>query len=150
MPAREPHIAQLLGAVVAVMEADLHRRLADAGFADLRPSHFTVFRHLEPGGSRLTELAERARVTKQSLGELVDDLQRRGYLERQPDPSDGRVKVIRLTARGQRSRAAAAEAFRQIEEEWGRRVGERRVAALRVTLAGIAGTDPTAGDDSGR
>ena len=140
----EPHIAQLLGAVVRVMEAELHRRLRAAGYADVRPSHFAVFRHLPPEGSRLTELAEHAQMTKQSAGELVSYLEDRGYLERLPDQRDGRVRIIKLTARGDRSRAAASEAFRQIEAGWGHGVGTRRVAELRATLAEIAALTPSA------
>ncbi|HLL85770.1 MAG TPA: MarR family transcriptional regulator [Thermoleophilaceae bacterium] len=138
MRSPELHIAQLLGAVVRTMETELYGRLDAAGFDDVRPSHSAVFRHIDPDGSRLTDLAERAQMTKQSLGELVSDLEDRGYLERRRHPSDGRVKIIRLTARGKRSRAAAFRAFREIEAGWGERVGKRRVADLRATLADIA------------
>lgn len=138
----EPHIAKLLGAVVRVMEAELNRRLSAAGYADVRPSHYAVFRHLTPEGTRLTELAERAQMTRQSAGELVSYLEGRGYLERLPDPSDGRVKIIKLTARGEGSRAAAFEAFRAIEATWAERVGENRVAELRSTLSAIAAHEP--------
>lgn len=139
----EPHVGQLLGAVVRVMEAELHRRMRAAGYADVRPSHFAVFRHLPPAGSRLTELAERAQMTKQSAGELVSYLEDRGYLERLPDPLDGRVRIIKLTAQGERSRAAASEAFRQIQAGWAREVGARRVAELRETLAEIVARTPS-------
>src|SRR5260370_14773669 len=74
--------------------------LAAAGFDDLRPAHTAVFQHIEAGGSRLTDLAERAQITKQSMGYLVDDLEQRGYLERRPDPSDRRAAPLSLTDRG--------------------------------------------------
>lgn len=144
-----PHVAQLLGAVVRAMETDLHRRLRAAGFADVRPAHFAVFRHMTPEGSRLTELAGRAQMTKQSVGELVSYLEDRGYLERLPDPSDGRVKIIKLTARGEASRAAASEAFRAIEADWSRHVGAKRIVELRATLAEIAALK-SPGTQSGR
>jgi DNA-binding MarR family transcriptional regulator len=133
-----PHIAQLLGAVVRMMESELHRRLEAAGYADVRPAHFAVFRDLDPAGLRLTELAARARMTKQSAGELVSHLEARGYLERVPDPGDRRVKIIRLIPRGERARATAFAAFRAIEADWGERVGVQRVAELRATLAELA------------
>jgi len=145
MAVPEPNIARLLGAVVDVMEAELHRRLEAAGFADIRPSHFAVFRHIDSEGSRLTDLAARAQMTKQSIGELVTALEERGYLERRPDPDDGRVKLITLTRRGQESRATAFRAFREIEAHWGERLGRRRVDELRATLAGIAGLEPAPG-----
>ncbi|HEV2087318.1 MAG TPA: MarR family winged helix-turn-helix transcriptional regulator [Cryptosporangiaceae bacterium] len=136
-----PHIGQLLGAVVRDMETALQRSLSAAGHTDLRPAHFNVFRHLEPAGSRLTDLAERAGMTKQSIGELVRYLEEQGYVERLPDPGDGRASIIRLTARGERSREAAFEAFRRLEATWGERVGTARVAELRETLAAIVGPD---------
>src|SRR3954449_9872138 len=61
--------------------------LAQAGFDDLRPAHTAVFQHISADGSRLTELADRAQITKQSMGYLVDHLEERGYVERRPDPS---------------------------------------------------------------
>lgn len=139
---QKPHIGLLLGEVVRSMEADLQRHLLEAGHADVRPSHFAVFRHMRPGGLPLTELADRAQLTKQSVGELVTYLESRGYLRRDPDPRDGRVRIIKLTARGERSRVAAFEAFATIEAAWAERVGSRRVADLRTTLALIAELDP--------
>jgi len=143
---RKPHIGQLLGEVVRAMEADLQRHLREAGHADVRPSHFAVFRHMRPEGLPLTELAERAQLTKQSVGELVTYLEGRGYLEREPDPNDGRVRIIKLTARGEGSRAGAYEAFAKIEAAWAERVGPRRIADLRTTLARIAELDLPATD----
>jgi hypothetical protein len=63
-----------------------HEGMVAAGFEDVRPAHYAVLRHLRPEGSRVTELAEEARMTKQSMGELVVYLERRGYVERLPDP----------------------------------------------------------------
>ena len=64
-----------------------------------------MFGNIEPDGSRLTDLAERAHMTKQSVGEVTTELERRGYLERVPDPGDGRAKIIRLTERGRDAQA---------------------------------------------
>src|SRR3712207_4666682 len=79
---------------------ELHGRLAAAGHGDIREGHGCVFGFIEPEGSRLTSLAERSGLTKQAVGEAVDDLQRLGYVERVPDPSDGRAKLVRLTEKG--------------------------------------------------
>jgi DNA-binding MarR family transcriptional regulator len=138
----EQHIGQLLGEVIRCMEADLQGYLRDAGHADVRPSHFAFFRHMRPEGLRLTELAERAHVTKQSVGELVTYLEARGNLERLPDARDGRVRIIRLTAQGEQSRTAAFQAIREIEATCARGVGARRVDELRRTLARIAEFGP--------
>jgi DNA-binding MarR family transcriptional regulator len=108
--------------------------LADAGFDDIRPAHTVVFQHIEAGGSRLTDLAERAQITKQSMGYLVDHLEQRGYLERRPDPSDRRAALISLTDRGWEQVRAALRIIAAIEEEWTGKLGRLRMHQLRELL----------------
>src|SRR5690242_18594724 len=95
----------LLGALLripyqAMMSDVVAPGLAAAGYGDVRPRHLpltqTLSRH--PTGLRATELAARARITKQSMGTLIDELERGGYVERAPDPADGRARLIRLTS----------------------------------------------------
>ncbi len=118
---------------------DLERRLADTPYNDIRISHGCVFGNIDPEGTRLTELAERARMTKQSVGEVTSDLEQRGYVERVPDPSDGRAKIIRLTERGRAAQALGIGLIDELEEEWAERFGAERVAALREALEAITG-----------
>lgn len=108
--------------------------LAQAGFDDIRPAHTAVFQHIEAGGSRLTELAERAQMTKQSMGYLVDYLEQRGYLERRRDPSDRRAALICLTDRGWAQVRAALETIAELEEQWARALGKQRMRQLRELL----------------
>jgi DNA-binding MarR family transcriptional regulator len=108
--------------------------LADAGFDDIRPAHTVVFQHIEAGGSRLTDLAERAQITKQSMGYLVDYLEQRGYLERRPDPNDRRAALISLTDRGWEQVRAALRIIAAIEEEWTGKLGRLRMQQLRELL----------------
>ena len=75
-------------------------RLSAEGFDDLRPAYSPVFQHMERRGTRIGVLAERARMTNQSMGYLVDALERRGYVERRPDPADRRAAVVVITDRG--------------------------------------------------
>jgi DNA-binding MarR family transcriptional regulator len=96
-----------------------------------------VFGTIDPEGSRLTELARRARMTKQSVGEVTTDLEQRGYVERVPDPSDGRAKIIRLTDRGHDAQTLGQDLIDEIEREWAERFGAERVAALREALEAI-------------
>src|SRR3954447_25540164 len=98
---REIPLPGLLQLTHDVYERELYPRLSAAGFVDLRPGHGCVFGTITPEGARLTELAERANLTKQAVGEVVSELERAVYVERVPDPSDGRAKIIRLTERGQ-------------------------------------------------
>jgi len=108
--------------------------LAEAGFDDVRPAHTAVFQHIEGDRSRLTDLAERAQITKQSMGYLVDYLEERGYLERRPDPTDRRVALICLTERGWEEVQAALKIIDGIEQDWDRRLGRRNMQLLRELL----------------
>ena len=125
-------------------------KLAAVGLGDLRPGHGCVFGNIDPeGGTRLTELAERANMTKQSVGEFASDLEQLGYLERVPDPNDGRAKIIRLTDQGRRAYWIGRQLIDELEHEWGERYGEERIAALRgglevVTAEGLGGVLPIA------
>ena len=116
----------------------MHQRLAAAGYGDIRPHHGAVFGHLDPGGMRLTELAERAQTTKQLMSYLVDSLEERGYVERVPDPSDRRAKLVRFTARGLEAARAGSAIIYGIEEEWAHRVGEQHMRHLRSLLEHLA------------
>src|SRR5947209_13482354 len=86
--AERPNIGILLRDPVQEIVRRVGSGLAASGFDDLRPAHTAVFQHIAGGGSRLTDLAERAQITKQSMGYLVDYLEDRGYLERRADPTD--------------------------------------------------------------
>jgi DNA-binding MarR family transcriptional regulator len=125
-------------------------KLAAVGLGDLRPGHGCVFGNIDPeGGSRLTELAERANMTKQSVGEFASDLEQLGYVERVPDLNDGRAKIIRLTDQGRRAYWIGRQLIDELEREWGERYGNERIAALRkglevVTAEGLGGVRPVA------
>ena len=117
------------------LEGTLHEGLREAGYGDVRPAHYAVFRYLEPEGSRVTELAEAAGMTKQSMGELVGHLERCGYVERRTDPRDGRAKIVVPTEKGRRGIEAAAERIAEIEAELAGRMGNERLEALAGSLA---------------
>lgn len=136
---RPPLMIRLLSVAFDDFCEDLERRLADTPYNDIRISHGCVFGNIDPEGTRLTELAERARMTKQSVGEVTSDLEQRGYVERVPDPSDGRAKIIRLTERGRAAQALGIGLIDELEQEWGERFGAERVAALREALETITG-----------
>ena len=135
----EPRIAliRLLDAGFDAFSEELARRLAQTPYNDIRVAHGCVFGNIDPDGTRLTDLAERAHMTKQTVGEVATELERRGYLERAPDPSDGRAKIIRLTERGREAQALGREIIEEIEQEWAERFGAERVAALRDALEAI-------------
>lgn len=118
--------------------AEFHARLKEAGHTTIRQGHGCVFRFIHEGGSRLTELAESSGLSKQAVGEVVDDLENLGYVERAQDPHDGRAKVIRLTAQGAEAHRTALGIFAEIERDFAERYGAERVAMLRELLEEIA------------
>ncbi|HEU4977014.1 MAG TPA: MarR family transcriptional regulator [Baekduia sp.] len=117
----------------------LNAAVADQGFGDARPALSAVFQHVRDDGSRVTELAERAQLTKQTVVYLVNELERLGYVERIADPHDGRAKLVRPTARGHAAVAEARRAAAEIEREWSALLGEEKMAALRGLLAELHG-----------
>ena len=147
LPGSSGHDVPNFGILLRIPYQQVVRRvtaaLSGAGFDDLRPAHTAVFQHIEADGSRLTDLAERAQITKQSMGYLVDHLEQRGYLERRPDPSDRRASLICLTERGWAQIRAALTSIAGLEEEWARALGEDRMQQLRelLTELGRATTD---------
>jgi DNA-binding MarR family transcriptional regulator len=133
-----PPMIRLLDAAFDAFRAELEQRVAETPYSDIRITHGCVFGNIEPDGSRLTELAERAHMTKQSVGEVATELEQRGYLERVPDPNDGRAKIIRLTPRGREAQALGRRLIDEIEQDWAERFGADRVAALRDALEAVA------------
>jgi DNA-binding MarR family transcriptional regulator len=141
---RQPPLIALLSELRGALADELHSRLPEMGFADIRPAHGCVFGNIDEAGARLTELADRSGLTKQSVGEVVADLERLGFVERVPDPRDGRAKIIRLTTHGAEALAAAQEIFADIERRFAEEIGERRLAEFRQTLARLSRPAQTA------
>jgi DNA-binding MarR family transcriptional regulator len=135
-------LARLLVLASRQLADDLQDRLDAAGFRDLRLAHHQVLANLPPGGLRLTALAERARMTKQAMAELVADLVELGYLACTPDPDDRRAKRIELSARGRRSVAATVAASAAMEQELAQRITPKHVRQLRRALLGTLEEHP--------
>ena len=112
----------------------------DAGFDDVRRAHGAVFEAIDPNGSRVTDMAERVRMTKQAMGQLVDHLEAGGYLVRRADPQDGRAKLVVLTDKGRRVAKTAISATDKLERRWERHLGPRRAREFRKSLEEIVAT----------
>jgi DNA-binding MarR family transcriptional regulator len=128
------NLAILLREPFRIGSERLHERLAESGHPEIRPPHGNVFQFLDDSGTRVSVLAQRAQVTKQSMAELVAHLERHGYVERIPDPDDGRAKLVRATARGSEVYAIARQFVAEIEQQWTERLGERKMRQLRELL----------------
>jgi len=113
-------------------------RLAERGFADLRPAHGTIAQHIADGGSRVTELAKLAQVSKPTVVYLVDDLERLGYVERRDDPSDGRAKLVVLTEKGQAAAAQGIAAVSDLEARWVTCLGDDTARVVREALVTLS------------
>jgi DNA-binding MarR family transcriptional regulator len=112
----------------------LHQRFAERGHPDIRPPHGNVMQFLDDEGTRVSVLSERAQMTKQSMAELVAHLERLGYVERVPDPADGRAKLVRATKQGRQLYAIAREVVAEIEADWTKRLGKAKMRQLRELL----------------
>ena len=127
-----------IGVLLQQLSRDFERRarntLRGRGHTRLQPSHQVVFASLGRTGTRLTDLAQRAGMTKQAMGQIVDDLERLGYVERTPDPADGRAKIVRFTAAGLDFVCDAAEVLDGIWREYAALLGERELDQLQSTL----------------
>ena len=101
-----------------LMVDELVDRLHAAGYIDITASHQAVFENIDRDGTRLTVLAQRSGITHQSMGEIVHALERGGYVTRRPDPTDGRARMVVLTAKGRRLVRQAVLEIGQIEARW--------------------------------
>jgi DNA-binding MarR family transcriptional regulator len=122
----------------------LHRRFAERGHPQIRPPHGDVMQFLDAGGTRVSVLSQRARITKQSMAELVAHLEYLGYVERIPDPGDRRAKLVRATRKGRELYAIARQVVAEIEAEWTGLLGKAKMRQLRDLLEELnAGLEPT-------
>jgi DNA-binding MarR family transcriptional regulator len=115
---------------------------------DIPLSQARVFQRIRPGGSRLAELAEAAQVSKQTVGSIVDQLARAGYVRRVPDPTDARARLVTVTAKGHELVEISVPVVREIEAAWAAHLGRTRARQLRSALTALCEiTDPYARPD---
>ena len=133
-----PEEAGTLGALLRLayeaLAVRVYGRLAEHGFPEIRRAHGALLRHIAPGGSRLTDLAERAGMAKQSMAYLVQDMTELGHVMARPDPQDGRARLVRLTTRGRRLMATLLALSAEAEAEFAGRIGTEEMRGLRRSL----------------
>jgi DNA-binding MarR family transcriptional regulator len=113
---------------------NLENRLKEYGFEDVSPSHGWIFYNTEETGSRITDLASKARITKQSMSVLVAQLEQGGYVRRTPDPNDRRAWILFLTAKGKKVKATGQQINFEFEERWKKKLGEKEYQQFRQLL----------------
>ena len=103
-----------------------------------RAAHLALFPHIElQGGTRITDLATKVGTTKQAVGQLIDELERQGAVERLPDPDDRRAKRVQFTDAGKASILAGLSHLRGIERELARAIGRDTMASLHTALLAL-------------
>ena len=138
LPRRPPsgtdNFGNLFRDTALAMQQLIAEELARRGFADLRPALLAVGQHIGADGTRITELAGRAWLSKATVVHAVDELERLGYVTRKPDPTDRRAKLVHATPRAREAEHAARQAMAEIREVWAQRIGAERMDALEAGL----------------
>jgi DNA-binding MarR family transcriptional regulator len=133
-----PTLLALLHVPYQAIIQQVQEDLAASGYSDLGPVHFSVLPHLRPGGGRLVDVAQAAQVSKQSMNYLIDHLEARGYVERIPDPLDGRAKIIRLAHRGRELSRATQKSLQRVQAQLSRLLGDSEMRHLRELLLALS------------
>jgi DNA-binding MarR family transcriptional regulator len=129
LPTDRLAIGQLLVRLLTQFRTELFAPAAERGYADIREAHLQIFGNIGIHGIRLTQLAAASQLSLAATSELVDDLQTLGYLERRPDPIDGRAKQIFPTPRGRTALDDAGHRVAEIEDHWAQLVGHAEFQA---------------------
>jgi DNA-binding MarR family transcriptional regulator len=140
---QEPNLGILLFVAYRALEQRAHDAVVAAGISDITLAQARVAARIGPHGTRVSDLAEQARVTKQSAGFLVEQLEAAGYVERVPDPADRRARLVRLTPRADRVVSTANAEVERVLAEWVDHVGADRLRQMYETLRDLREiTDP--------
>ena len=131
-------LGQLVSILDRTLEDHIDEGLQAASFGDITRSQGVVMHMLDREGTRITEIAVRARISVQSVSELVNALQRQGYLERRPDPADGRAKLVMLTPKGEQAVVAAMSGFAKLDRAWELALGNKRAGEFKRALIDLA------------
>ena len=131
---QEPNLGVLLFVAYRALEQRAHDAVVASGITDITPAQARIAARIGPHGNRVSDLAEQARVTKQSAAFLVDHLEAAGYVDRVPDPADGRAQLVRLTARAERVVKIANAEVDRVLGEWADHVGADRLRQVHQTL----------------
>ncbi len=136
--ARWEHMGRWLNLAFRYYEEAVVRRMNAQGFTDIRLVHTSLIRCMDAEGTRLTEIADRAGMHKQAIGELVKECEQTGYVERRPDPMDGRAQLICFTRRGLKLVRALGEIHAASEAEFVEIIGADRIGPFKNALHRLA------------
>lgn len=132
---RDASVGQLLLLAARLFHEAGMSEIQAHGHPGLRAAHFQLAPHFELGGSRITDVAARAGITKQAVGQVVHELEALGYVTRVPDPRDARARLVVFTERGRAAMFDGLAALARVEARVREEVGD--IDALRAALQGI-------------
>lgn len=131
----------LLGGFQSMVD-DVHRELASRGHEGVRASHEFALRAIDEGADTATKLGRRLSVTKQAAAKTIAALERLGYVARETDPSDARLKRLRVTTRGHDMMALGATLFTEVRDRWAAQIGAEQLDALEAHLTQLTKNRP--------
>ena len=137
----ELDLTSLLSLSFSTLIDELHDRLSELGFGDIRPAHGFMFKYITPSGATGIDLADYLGITKQAVSKMVDYLEKSGYIRRQTHPTDKRGKIIVLTERGWLVVKAKEKILNEIEGRWIDNIGEERMKMLKEDLSKLVYTE---------
>jgi DNA-binding MarR family transcriptional regulator len=135
-------LSALVLALSGQLVQEIHTGVSEQGFQDLRPAHGFAFARIAAGGATTADLAGHLGVTKQAAAQLVEELVRKGYVERHPHPHDARARLLELTDTGRAATRAADQAARAAVAPWREVLGEARFSELVADLTRLAPQGP--------
>jgi DNA-binding MarR family transcriptional regulator len=141
---RKPDFGILLLLADQEFVRELRASMAAQGFDEQGRSDGFVLRSLGAAPMTISALAERLEISKQGAGQIVDDMERRGFVVRRPDPTDGRARLLHLSERGEAALAAARKFHQTYERRLRKLHGDATIDAMRTVLTAMAGAEQTA------
>ena len=139
---RHEHLGWLLGRADLRFAEGVTRAMHERGFAGIRLVHIALIRNVDESGTRISDIARRAGMTKQATGQLVAEFVELGYIRLVPDPDDGRAKIARYTAKGKRLLLAIVASIEQTEDSVSAAIGAAELETLKTTLGRLLSSAP--------
>lgn len=141
---RKRVIGRLFFRAARVFQEIATERIRELGYDEYRVGDNAVLVHLELNGNRISEIAERAGVSKQAISQLVRDLESRGIVQRQPDPTDGRAQIVKFTQVGEQMMTEAFDVVFDLDEEFSEMLPTGALDEMRAHLVALLDElDPT-------
>jgi DNA-binding MarR family transcriptional regulator len=122
------------------LQNSLTSRLERLGFPSLRPAQIQILSAIVPEGVRLSDLVTEVGLPKQTVGDMIDDLEGMKMVERFPDPDHGVIKRVRLGPKGKTWAAEVKRVAAATEARWATRLGSKKMKSLRSLLEELAAT----------